>query len=118
MNSSGSVINRKNILLNSSDSLPESVDNSESEYFPEIDSQGGAGSCVCWAQTYYQFTYTMNKKLGVTTTSENSFSPKWTYNLLNSGSPEEGTTYEDVNRVMKEFGNVKMSVLPYDDNFN
>ncbi|MEE1319088.1 MAG: starch-binding protein [Ruminococcus sp.] len=117
MNSSGSVINRKNILLKSSASLPESVDNSESEYFPEIDSQGGAGSCVCWAQTYYQFTYTMNKKLGVTTTSENSFSPKWTYNLLNSGSPEEGTTYEDVNRVMKEFGNVKMSVLPYDDNF-
>ena len=58
-------------LIKNSKSLPASVDHSQSKYFPEIGNQGSMGSCVCWAQTYYQFTYAMNKAMGVTTTPQN-----------------------------------------------
>lgn len=44
-------------------SLPEYVDNSESEYFPAIMNQKG-GSCSSYSSVYYQFTYTMNQALG------------------------------------------------------
>ena len=59
------------------------MDNSQSKYFPPIKSQGSVGSCVAWAETYYQFSYTQNKKLNRTATYENSFSPLWTYNFTN-----------------------------------
>lgn len=111
-----SSFSNKNVLLKASSSLPESVDNSQSEYFPEIDSQGSLSSCTCWAQTYYQFTYTMNKDMGVATTSENSFSPKWTYNLVNWGVADAGSGLTDVYGIMKEIGAVTEKTLPYDDN--
>ena len=107
----------KNILLKSSATLPESVDNSKSEYFPEIGNQGDIGSCGCWANTYYQFTYTMNKEMGVKTTPENTFSPKWVYNLLNGGEKLSGTINENVNELMKDIGNVTLSQVPYDDDY-
>ncbi len=106
---------KSSILLKSSNSLPASVDNSKSEYFPEIGSQGGLGACTCWSQTYYQFTYMFNKSRGVTTTPENTFSPKWTYNLLNGGSGDNGTMVDDVYKLMMEIGNVTLSQVPYDD---
>lgn len=96
--------------------LPESVDNSDNEYFPEIDTQGAMGSCVSWAQVYYQFTYTMNKSMGVATTSENTFSPKWTHNFANNGK-KDGSWDDDVYNLMKEIGNVPLSMLPYDDEY-
>ena len=43
--------------------LPESCDNSTSKYFPPVNSQGAIGSCVCWAQVYYQYSYTVNQML-------------------------------------------------------
>ena len=48
--------------------LPSSVDNSQSIYFPEIGNQGQIGSCVAFAQAYYQFTYEMNRLQGIATT--------------------------------------------------
>ena len=36
--------------------LPAAVDNSTLPCFPPIDSQGGIGSCVAWASTYYMGT--------------------------------------------------------------
>ena len=69
--------------LDGDSDLPSKVDNSQSEYFPPIKSQGSVGSCVAWAETYYQFSYTQNKKLNRTATYENSFSPLWTYNFTN-----------------------------------
>ena len=69
--------------LDGDSDLPSKVDNSTSEYFPPIKSQGSVGSCVAWAETYYQFSYTQNKKLNRTATYENSFSPLWTYNFTN-----------------------------------
>ena len=69
--------------LDGDSDLPSKVDNSQSKYFPPIKSQGSVGSCVAWAETYYQFSYTQNKKLNRTATYENSFSPLWTYNFTN-----------------------------------
>ena len=97
-------------------SLPSSVDNSQSEYFPAIGNQGGIGACVAWAQTYYQFTYTMNKAMGVKTTPDNTFSPKWTYNLSNGGR-DSGSASMDVYANMKRFGNTHLSMVPYDDDY-
>ena len=109
------IYNKSSILLKSTNSLPESVDNSTSKYFPEINSQGGLGSCVLWAQTYYQYTYTFNKYMDITTTPENTFSPKFTYNMLNGGNGDNGATADDGYRVMKELGNVTLSQVPYDE---
>lgn len=96
--------------------LPKSVDNSQSEYFPKIDNQGSLGSCVAWANGYYQYTYTINKLMGVPTTESNTFSPKWLYNMANGGK-DSGTSAEEVYKAMKEVGNVPISMVPYDDDY-
>ena len=96
----------------STDSLPDFVDNSTSPYFPKIDNQGDLGSCVYWAQTYYQFTYTMNKEMGVVTTPENTFSPSWTFNFGNGGKNGGGWDIDDFT-LMQELGNVPLSTVPY-----
>ncbi|MEE0061498.1 MAG: hypothetical protein UE295_11780 [Acutalibacteraceae bacterium] len=81
--------------------LPKAVDNSLSDYFPEICNQGKSNSCTAWAQVYYQFTYEMNKSRGVTTTPENTFSPKFIYNLSNGGLDSGSTSYEVYNNMKK-----------------
>ena len=45
------------ICLDGSAYYPAEVDNSTSRFFPQIRTQGGIGSCVCWAEVYYAFTY-------------------------------------------------------------
>ena len=95
-------------------SLPESVDNSQSNYFPKIGNQGGIGACVAWAQSYYQFTYEMNKSRGIETTPENTFSPKFTYNIANGGK-DKGSFSQDVYGIMKMTGNVPITMVPYDN---
>lgn len=94
--------------------LPEFVDNSKSPYFPEIGNQGGLGACVYWAETYYQFTYTMNKEMGVVTTPENTFSPSWTFNMGNGGKNGGGWEVDDFT-LMQEIGNVPLSMVPYSE---
>ncbi len=111
-----SNISEDDLRMKADNDLPDSVDNSNSKYFPEVKSQGSIGSCVAWAETYYQFTYTMNKTMNVETTSENTFSPKWTYNLANGGE-DEGSVSDDVYEIMKAQGNVPWSMVPYDDDY-
>ena len=101
-----------NAVVIANDALPQSIDNSTSEYFPEIGSQGSLGSCVYWAETYYQFTYTMNKAMGVVTTPENTFSPSWTFNFGNGGKNGGGWEIDDFT-LMQEIGNVPLSLVPY-----
>ncbi len=101
-------------LLKSSNTLPTSVDNSQSKHFPEIGNQGGLGSCCSFASVYYQFTYEMNKARGIETTPENTSSPAFVYNLINGGS-NNGTTYEHNYRVLAERGAAPLSIVPYDD---
>ena len=99
-----------------STALPDSVDNSKSPFFPAIGHQGDLGSCVSWGQTYYQFTYEMNKSMGVITTPENTFSPKWTFNFANGGD-ETGSWDDDTYNLLKELGCVTLKTLPVDDDF-
>lgn len=96
-------------------SLPDVVDNSQSKYFPKIGNQGDQGACVCWAQVYYQFTYMMNRSMGIETTSENTFSPTFNYNIANGGRGQ-GTWEVDVYGIMKEIGNVPLSTVPHNIN--
>lgn len=90
--------------------LPSSVDNSQSEYFPEIGNQGKIGSCVAFSSVYYQYTYEMNRMLKRPTTPETTFSTKFVYNLKNNGGdgglPENGA-YE----ILENIG------CPYDKSF-
>lgn len=104
-----------NNFIKDSSSLPKSIDNSQSKYFPEIGNQGSLGSCTCWAQTYYQFTYEMNKSRGITTTPQNSFSPIFTYSLVCSATPDLGSGFHDVANLMKETGAAPVSSVPITD---
>ncbi len=94
------------------DLLPDFVDNSQSPYFPAIENQGDLGACVYWAETYYQFTYTMNKARGITTTPENTFSPSFTFNIGNGGKNGGGWDIDGFT-LMQEIGNVPLSLVPY-----
>ncbi len=103
----------KDIAMTGASSLPSSVDNSLSPYFPEIDTQGSLNSCVPFACTYYQFTYEMNKLRGVATNADNIFSPRWTFNFLNHGTGS-GTNYALVYGILKQHGCPFNKSFPYD----
>lgn len=96
--------------------LPTSVDNSTSKYFPKVDTQGPVGSCVCWAQVYYQYTYTVNKARNVKTTTANTYSPEWMYNLVNRGK-DGGSNADTVGKVLQIQGATTLTQVPvtYED---
>ena len=102
--------------MRSAATLPSKVDNSDSEYFPEVDSQGRINSCTAWAQVYYQFTYEMNKSLGRKTTPENTFSPKWAYNMVNEGV-DKGSSLGDIYSVLKYQGAATLEQVSYDSDY-
>ncbi|MCD8181463.1 MAG: C1 family peptidase [Firmicutes bacterium] len=79
--------------------LPSSVDNSESEYFPEIGDQGNYGSCVAYATTYYQMSYTISKALD----TKYVFNPLWTYSLINAGA-DDGSYVIDAYDLISNLG--------------
>ncbi len=99
----------------SSTSLPSSVDLSESVYFPVIGDQGEIESCTAWASTYYQFTYEANKYNGIETTPENTYSPAWTYNLIDSGT-NTGKNITNAYAVLMRHGALRMKDFPYEKN--
>lgn len=92
--------------------LPTSVDLSTSKYFPPIGDQGGIGSCVSWATTYYQFTYEAHKLNNIVTTSTNSYSPTWTYNFTNGGG-DYGSNINYAYNVLKNQGALTLADMPY-----
>lgn len=105
-----------NLAETSGNKLPKSVDNSTSVYFPEIGDQGGLGSCLFWAQIYYQYTYEYNKMSGIPTTADNVFSPQWSYNVATAGDDMQCTTPISLN-FMKYQGSVPMNQVPYDEQY-
>ena len=111
------LVSSFSVLFNSSVSadenkLPDFVDNSQNEYFPAIDSQGDLGACVSWGQTYYQFTYMMNRSMGVKTTPDNTFSPSFNFNIINGGRGT-GAWDKDGYNIMKEIGSVPLCEVAY-----
>lgn len=61
---------------------PSAVDNSNSKDFPAIGNQQQVGSCVCWAEVYYAFTYANCKAKDVPATGKNIMSPAFVYNQV------------------------------------
>lgn len=82
--------------------LPQYIDNSLSDYFPDIVSQYG-GSCAQAAGIHYLFTYEMNRTLDRKVKSnkkENTFSYRWIWNLLNGGKDEGGFSSDGIEITM------------------
>jgi len=77
--------------------LPTSVDNTKSPYFPPIVSQYG-GSCAQAAGIRYLFTYEMNRYLErpVNEIRNNIFSYRWTWNFLNGGTGDGGWSSDGI----------------------
>ena len=93
------------------------VDLSKSPYFPEVDSQGGIGSCCAWSNVYYQFTYEMNKALGRNTTHETTFQPLFIYNLIVGGN-NTGTVPWDIYEFLNSNGCVTYEYVPDKNNYS
>ena len=110
INKSGS--SKKELAATSAQDIPDSVDNSQKKYFPEIGNQGSLGSCTCWAQVYYQFTYMMNRDLDIKTTKDNTYSPQWSYNIIAGPEGSIGPYYDAYSFMMKQ-GSVFLSQVPY-----
>lgn len=97
--------------------LPNSVDLSTSPCFPEIGSQGELGSCISFAQTYYQFSYEVNKLNNVTSEADRVvYSPRWTNSLVNDGSGESSNDITLVYETLRNFGALTNDDFPYNGN--
>ena len=95
--------------------LPAAVDNSTLKYFPPTDTQGSLPSCAQWAGVYYAGTYAyawahdIDAKNGDESTR---FSPKWTYNMVNSGELN-GSGYTTAYRIAQKHGLATWQEFPY-----
>lgn len=96
--------------------LPEAVDNSTLPSFPPIRSQGGIGSCACWASTYYMGTHMMGLARGLNNKNDadnsTKLSPKWCYNMINGGR-DGGSWFSSAFEVMLKNGVASWADFPY-----
>ncbi len=97
--------------------LPTAVDLSADAAFPPIRNQGIINSCTAWATTYYTYTYMVHYAKGITSTYDNSYSPRWTYNLTNYGV-DAGSSISDAFTVLRKQGALTNSEHPYTTNGN
>jgi hypothetical protein len=98
-------------------SLPSAVDNSTQIYFPPIRSQGGQGSCTCWAACYYYNTYTQARDEDFRVSDGNDAnisSPAFMYPLINGGSDHGASTSYAVAR-LNDIGCCSWLTKPYSD---
>ncbi|HQO09237.1 MAG TPA: T9SS type A sorting domain-containing protein [Clostridiales bacterium] len=73
--------------------IPYKLDNSQLQYFRPIFNQMG-GSCAQASGVGYNFTYEMNSINGTSANiTDNQYPTHYTYNFLNSGSGDIGSTY-------------------------
>lgn len=108
-------VNTNSVSQNAVDSflfLPNSADLSTDSAFPPIGNQGSVESCVAWATTYYTYTYMVHNKKGISSTENNSYSPKWTYNLTNGGI-DQGCYIDDAFDVLINQGALTTAECPY-----
>lgn len=93
--------------------LPQ-VDNSSLISFPNIGNQGGEGSCVAWAITYYTMSHEvcLSKGCDNKNSMSNVYSPRWTYNMINSGV-DGGSYFSDAFSLMQNHGAAELFELPY-----
>ena len=99
------------------DGLPSAVDNSLSQYFPPIDSQGAQPSCTFWATCYYYNTFTQAADEGLDVSGGNTdhiCSPAFLYPLENNGLWSGGVTAYVLAR-LNELGCCSLTLMPYDE---
>lgn len=99
--------------------LPSSIDNSQTKYFPNIDTQGGLASCASFSTAYYTMTHMVALANDWNVKDENGnnidsrvLSPKWPYNFVNNGTTGGSFAYQNYN-VFKIHGCATMADFPY-----
>jgi len=109
--------------------LPNSIDNSNTIFFPPIGNQGSKGSCVAFAFGYYIQSYLQAKEhnwdlSGASwqggSTGEPAaiyqnkiFSPDFIYNQINSGIDDGSSPYDAAELIVK-IGTATWQDMPYD----
>lgn len=102
-------------FLQGSGTLPEFVDNSASQYFPPIGSQGSQNSCGSWATGYYYNTYVQAKDEDLDAASGNKdylCSPTFIYPLVNDGTDTGSYIYDNF-VVLERSGCANLNLTPY-----
>ena len=96
-------------------SLPSSVDNSASKYFPPINNQGNMNSCTAFAVGYYFNTYTQAKDHDIEVGNKgiNICSPAFLYPLTNYGE-DNGAYTHGVMNLLNSIGCANWNIMPYD----
>ncbi len=111
------------------DSLPSSVDNSDTQYFPPIGNQANVGSCVAWSVGYYTNTYYNAQKYGwdlsdanweggyygspTSSYQDKILSPNFIYNQINNGK-DGGASYVDAIKLVWNTGESSWGKFPYE----
>ena len=89
--------------------LPPSADNSQYIFMPPIFNQGQSYACVQVAETWYSFTWELNRLRNVAAGNGNNnkanlYHPFYTYNFLNQGDGTNGTGYTSGFDIIMENG--------------
>jgi C1A family cysteine protease len=103
--------------LDGGGTLPSAVDNSVSQYFPPIRSQGSTGSCTAWASGYYYETFTQAADEGLNPASgDNTLitSPAFVYPLINYGV-DAGSSMDLAMACLRDAGCCSWALKPYQD---
>ncbi|HEX4924468.1 MAG TPA: Ig-like domain-containing protein [Bdellovibrionales bacterium] len=112
------AVGESSATMSVSAETPGAVDNSALPSFPLIRSQGSIGSCTSWAIVYYQLTHNAGLQRGYnnkTSDTSTTFSPKWTYNMMNGGE-NTGTSIMGTFNMVSRHGAARWSEWPYDSN--
>jgi hypothetical protein len=106
--------------------LPDSVDNSATQYFPPVGNQGNKGACVAFAEGYYVHTYNEAKEHGwnlssttwsgnpgaLTSDLDKVFSPDFLYNQGNWGN-DNGRAFSVAIALLTNEGCCSWQKMPY-----
>ncbi len=95
--------------------IPDKIDLSSAKFFPPIGNQGDIGACDWFAAVYYQMTYLYNRQYNRAASPENTFSPKFGYNMLNNaGKFPYNIRLDDVYKFVQKHGSATMASWVYD----
>ncbi len=98
--------------------LPAAVDNSKLTAFPPIRAQT-VNNCVGWAMGYYQQSHNLALTLGYannTTDQTTKCSPKFLYNMVNSGV-DNGAYFSDAFTMLQKHGCISNANFPESNDY-
>ena len=102
----------KPVSRSSGISLPASIDNTSSKYFPDVFNQGSNNSCSQASGVRYVYTYEVNRLLDRDASDPaNVFCYHFTWNFLNDGENQGSHAFLGYD-LMKDCGAVNMVQMP------